>query len=113
MKTRLEMVSQTRNYVLSVCALVGVGEIVTFTHIPQYPMLRLTATAFALAILIAIVHIGVLWWQALYQPTLGKKRLTFFSGEVRGEFSLLVFILLIALGFLPIIYYAASSGITG
>ncbi|WP_339670878.1 hypothetical protein [Dasania marina] len=109
MDTRQEIVNHARSYVLSVCALVGVGEIVTFANMEKFPLLSFSAVAFGLAILIAVVHLGVLWWQALYQPFIGKKPLKFFSGRVRGEFSLLVFIVLIAAGLLPVIYYAAAT----
>jgi len=108
MNSRQQTVVNTRSFVLSVCAVVGVGVILTLTNADKFPLLKISATAFGLAILLAIVHIGVLWWKELYMPNTEDDNIRFFSFRFRGKFSLLLFIVLIAAGLIPVIFHAAT-----
>jgi hypothetical protein len=109
MNDRRETVKDTRGFVLAVCALIGVGGVLALANADEYPLLRISAVAFGLAILMAIVHIGFLWWKDLYDSAAPGQSAGFLSFGVTGKTALIVFITLIAIGLLPVIYHAASA----
>ena len=106
MSNREKAISETRGYVVSVCALIGVGGILSLTNSEHFPFLKISAVAFGLAILIAVTHVGILYWEDLYRPTATDDNVGLCSWRVRGSFTLMLFVILVAVGQIPVILHA-------
>lgn len=102
-KERDDAVANTRNYVLAVCALLGGADYILFDKIDQYPFAKFSITAFSISIFIALVHIGYLYWDELYGKNQPEGNEKFLSFRVRAQFSLALFLILIALGLAALI----------
>lgn len=102
MTKRQELVIHTRNYVLSVCALMGGAEFLLFSRAGEF-LVKFAAVSFIIAIIIGVVHVGALYFIELYGDDEAEKDIGFLSIKVRGRFSLVMFILLVAIGLLSLL----------
>lgn len=108
MNNRDPAVTNTRNYVLATCGLFGFPEIFLLANLSDYPLLKLPAAAFGMAITIGVVHIGFLYYEDLYAKNASDENVKFLSWRVRGKFSLLMFVSLVGLGLISILLHVLS-----
>lgn len=109
MNDRSDVVSNTRNYVLGVCGLLGGADYLLYDKSHEYQSVKVSITAFSIAIIIGIVRIGIFYWDELYGGNHPEGNEKFFSFTMRGKFSLMLFIVLVGVGLVSLLVHALSA----